>query len=138
MQPLLTVGLVFVVALPLSAAPPTTRATTRPTTQAATQSTTKPAIALGKDGKGAEREAFIRKAQNLGIFGKVHVQGGIGTVEVTETYMELDYKGKVKLAGAVFGWCEDHDPKMSVLKLNDIKTGKQVGTLTPKLGLKFD
>jgi hypothetical protein len=114
--------------------PATTRSTTRPTTRITTQ----PTVPLGRDGHGPERETYIRKAQKLGLFGKIKVQAGVGTAEVSDDFLSLDYKSKSKLARAVYDWCDDHDSTTHLLILKHITTGAKVGTMTPELGLKME
>ena len=86
-----------------------------------------------------QREAFIRKLIQKGIFAKVDVPGTLPRLWVTLAFHALDFETKEKFVSVVYAYYFDGSGYGDVVRIFDNTTGKEIGGYsTANLGLRMD
>ena len=103
--------------------------------------TTQPTTAPGSQPSKmqVEREKFLQKLKNEGIFDSVRVSNHVGKAVVLPRFHEIIFKLKEKFASVAYAWAVEADPECKILVLLDSQSGKQIGKYGPVYGgLKMD
>jgi len=87
--------------------------------------------------KQSKRESFIEQMQAADLIGEVASHGMICRVEVKPEFYLLDFKDKQSFVSVIYGWTFDNR-KGGMIFLEDIKTGKRVGSFSSSRGLRLD
>ncbi len=84
-------------------------------------------ISVAAEDAQEQREAFIQKAINEGIFLKAETTGAVPYLWVTPAFLKLDLEDMKKYAKVVYQYYITKNPNYIYVVLFDSKTGKKVG-----------
>ena len=75
----------------------------------------------------SDRNAFIQKLINMGVFQKVEVPGTLPHLWVKPAFYMLDFDTKSKFVNVVYAYYITQNTKYDIVVLYDSQTGKEVG-----------
>lgn len=75
----------------------------------------------------SDREAFIQKLINRGIFQKVEVPGTLTHLWVRRAFYALDFETKSQFVNVVYAYYITQNRQYNIVVLYDSKSGKEIG-----------
>lgn len=87
--------------------------------------------------KQPERQAFIRKLIDKGVFTKIEQLGSLPHVYTGRNFSALDYDDKKQFLNVVYAFYATENPSANLVLLYDGKSGKKIGVYD-ELGLSLE
>lgn len=85
-----------------------------------------------------QRAEYIQKLVRLGVITKLDKPALLCHLWVAPRFYALDFDLKKTIAGVVWGYCSDRDPRARIVILKDSRSGKTAGKFSPQFGLKLN
>jgi hypothetical protein len=82
----------------------------------------------------AQRQEFIRKQIESGIFQKIEIPGNLPHLWVTPRFKNLDFDTKKKFVSVVYAYYISQNPSFNIVVLYDSQTGKKTGQFSEQAG----
>ena len=84
--------------------------------------------------KQPERKKYIEELIEKGVFQKVEATGSLPHLWVEPTFYALDFETKQTFVSVVYAYYVTMDDQYTLVKLNDGRSGKEIGKYAPVYG----